>query len=84
MQLVTDQRPAAGEPLRQGERVRIESETAAEPATMPDLRRLTVREAVWWLSSLGVTPRVEGSGIVRSQSPNPGAPLGRIAVLRCR
>lgn len=84
MQLVTDQRPAAGEPLRQGERVRIDSEAAAEPATMPDLRRLTVREAVWWLSSLGVTPRVEGSGIVRSQSPNPGAPLGRVAVLRCR
>ncbi len=84
MRLVSEQRPPAGEPVRQGERVRLKSETELEPGTMPDLRRMTVREAVWWLSSLGVTPRVEGSGIVRSQSPNPGAPLGRIAVLRCR
>lgn len=84
MRLVTEQRPEAEEPVRQGARVRLESEAATEPGTMPDLRRLTVREAVWWLSSVGVTARVEGSGIVRSQDPSPGAPLGPVAVLRCR
>jgi len=84
MQLVTAQTPEAGETARRGTRIRVESDIEQPSDGMPDLRRLTVREAVSWLSSLGVTPRVEGSGIVRSQSPAPGSPIGPVAVLRCR
>jgi cell division protein FtsI (penicillin-binding protein 3) len=81
---VASQRPEPGAALRQGSRVRLAAESGDETGSMPDLRGLTVREAVWWLTALGITPRVEGSGTVRSQSPNPGSALGQTAVLRCR
>jgi len=42
---------------------------------MPDLRGRSVREAVGWLRSLGVTPRVEGRGAIVRQSVAPGRPL---------
>lgn len=82
--LVMVQSPDPGAAVRAGDRLRVEVGPAEAGDAMPDLRGLTVREATWWLSSLGVKPRIEGSGVVRSQSPAPGAPLGPSAVLRCR
>lgn len=65
-----------GEPLPVAAAETPDGETAS-PARrrMPDLRGRSVREAVGWLRSLGVTPRVEGRGAVVRQSVAPGRPL---------
>lgn len=80
---VTDQVPEEGAAVEEGDRIRLT--LAAEPASterMPDVTGMTGREAAWLLVSLGVTPRLDGSGLVKSQSPTPGSPLPREAVLR--
>jgi hypothetical protein len=53
---------------------------------MPDVRGLGVRDAVRALSRTGLTPRVRGTGIVVSQSPEPGVLTsgGATAVLELR
>lgn len=51
---------------------------------MPDLTGLGMRQAVHWAHAVGLEVRVEGNGMVVSQSPKPGEPLLRSAVLRCR
>ena len=81
---VREQRPAPGDSVRLGTRVRLETDAEETADQMPDLRGLTVREATWWLTALGVKPTIEGSGVVRSQSPAPGSPIGPRAVLRFR
>jgi cell division protein FtsI/penicillin-binding protein 2 len=49
---------------------------AAQSAdTLPDLRGLSMREAVRTLVSLGVKSSIAGSGVVVSQSPEAGTPL---------
>jgi cell division protein FtsI (penicillin-binding protein 3) len=56
---------------------------ATEPGTMPDLRGLAAREAVNALIRLGMTARMNGSGFVVDQSPDPGDPVaaGEVSVL---
>ncbi len=63
-------------PLDEPLAVAAAEDPAAAPARrMPDLRGRSVREAVGWLRSLGVAPRVEGRGAVVRQSVAPGRPL---------
>ena len=66
-----DRQPA--ETVRVDRTVRLEE--AAEPTVMPDLRGLSTRSAVAWLRASGVTPRLDGAGVVRRQSVAPGAAL---------
>jgi cell division protein FtsI (penicillin-binding protein 3) len=47
----------------------------ARPGLMPDLRGLSVREALHSVTTIGLNPRVSGSGFVVEQSPEPGAVL---------
>jgi membrane peptidoglycan carboxypeptidase len=47
----------------------------AQPGLMPDLRGLSAREALHSVTTIGLTPRVSGSGFVLEQSPEPGAVL---------
>jgi cell division protein FtsI (penicillin-binding protein 3) len=44
---------------------------------LPDLRGYGAREAIHELARLGLTPRITGTGVVVSQSPEPGSPLER-------
>ncbi len=62
----------ASGPRPLSESVRLDP-TDGETTTMPDLRGRSVREAVAWLRSLGVEPRVVGRGAIRRQS----VPAGR-------
>lgn len=50
---------------------------AANLGLMPDLRGLGAREALRVLGRLGLSARVEGSGVVVRQHPEAGAPLER-------
>ena len=49
------------------------SKLPVAPGTMPDLRDSTLREAIATLNANRLFARVEGSGIVYSQTPAPGA-----------
>ena len=51
---------------------------------LPDLRGLSAREAVRVLTAIGLTAQLKGSGIVASQSPEPGTPIepGMACVLK--
>jgi cell division protein FtsI (penicillin-binding protein 3) len=51
------------------------SKIPVAPGTMPDLRDSTLREAIAALNSNRLFARVEGSGIVYSQTPAPGSPV---------
>ncbi len=55
------------------------------PLVMPDLRGMSLREAIARLTELGIIPVVEGSGGGRvvGQSPSPGEPIGGQTVVRC-
>jgi cell division protein FtsI (penicillin-binding protein 3) len=44
-------------------------------ALMPDVRGLGAREALRVLARAGLTPRLDGTGVVVSQMPEPGAPV---------
>ncbi len=48
---------------------------AAAEGTMPDLRGLSARDAVRTLARLGLSPRLDGRGLVADQRPAPGAPI---------
>jgi len=52
---------------------------------MPDLRGMSLREAIERLAELGIVPVVEGAGggRVLSQSPDAGEPIGGQTVIRC-
>jgi hypothetical protein len=47
----------------------------AGQALMPDVRGLAAREALRILSGVGLTVRMNGLGVVSSQSPLPGQPI---------
>jgi hypothetical protein len=49
---------------------------------MPDLRNLSLREAVVRLASAGCRARFEGTGIVVGQEPPAGVPLTQDTVCR--
>ena len=70
-----------------GARIKLElEERPAVPvdSTMPDLTGFSIRKAVHLLHAHDVQVRVEGMGMVVSQTPAPGEPVTEIAVLRCR
>lgn len=50
---------------------------AASSALFPDLRGLSARDALRTLARLGVTARLEGTGVVVDQTPAPGTALER-------
>ena len=51
---------------------------------VPDLRGRTLREAAAEASALGMVLSVEGSGLIRSQEPLPGARIRRGETLLVR
>ncbi len=67
---------------------RIVLETAPpdtiEVTHMPDLTGLSTRQAVFWSHAAGIDVKIEGQGMVVSQTPKPGELLAATAVLRCR
>ena len=64
--------------------VTLASGTAGSAAVFPDLRGLGARDALRVLAGLGVTPRVNGTGMVVEQDPVAGGPIehGAVATLR--
>jgi cell division protein FtsI (penicillin-binding protein 3) len=50
---------------------------SANQGLMPDLRGLGAREALRVLARLGLSARIQGSGVVVGQSPEAGTPLER-------
>lgn len=60
--------------------------TLSHPAAaliMPDLKGLSLKQAVARLARLGVIPRIEGSGPVVSQTPAAGQPIGGLTMIKC-
>jgi cell division protein FtsI (penicillin-binding protein 3) len=49
-----------------------------EPSIMPDVRGLSVRDALRTLAALGLTVRVHGTGLVADQSPEPGESIDNV------
>jgi cell division protein FtsI (penicillin-binding protein 3) len=78
------QSPAPGETASAGSRAQFRLASVEASGSMPDLVGLSVRQAARWLDALGVGFRLEGDGMVVSQTPTPGDPLPAIAVIRCR
>ncbi|MDQ3071487.1 MAG: PASTA domain-containing protein, partial [Acidobacteriota bacterium] len=60
------------------------SMSSGSTGLMPDLRGLGAREALRVLGKLGLSARMQGSGVVILQHPEAGAPLerGGLSVLR--
>jgi len=56
--------------------------TDTPPDTVPDVRGMSVRDAVRRLVTLGVRARAAGDGFVVSQDPSPGTPIEPGAVCR--
>lgn len=54
------------------------------PDKVPDFKGLTVRQAIKLASLVGVEFRIEGSGIVKSQSPQAGAAIADMKMLNLR
>ncbi len=74
MAAVAEQALAPGTEALQGVPVRLASRVDTV-RVMPDLNGLSSREAVAWLTQLGVEAVLEGHGIVARQQPAPGSPL---------
>lgn len=77
---VLAQDPPPGAPARRGATVALTlaSDVEAGDRIMPDLRGLSVREALAQLRALAIpVGRVRGSGSVVDQSPEPGRPVRR-------
>ncbi len=87
---VIGQDPAPGTLATGGSHVRLElgdtEKLARVESVMPDLKGLSIREAVRRLSALAVRADVRGSGVVAAQSPPPGSKMrnGQCCVLECR
>ncbi len=48
---------------------------SAGQVVLPDLRGLSLRDALRLLARLGITPRMTGDGVVTEQEPVPGTPV---------
>jgi cell division protein FtsI (penicillin-binding protein 3) len=84
-QRVERQQPAAGAEAMPGRRVRLETQRVPlSEESMPDLTGLSARQAMYWMASRGIEARIEGTGVVVSQSPAAGEPLPERALVRCR
>jgi len=84
---VLSQSPPAGVAVERGARVDVwlAAGTDSIETTLPDLVGRTVREAIRELNRREVSPRIDGHGLVVSQTPAPGTPLPLKdpCVLRC-
>jgi membrane peptidoglycan carboxypeptidase len=84
----------ADEQPRPGEMARLAARIPGEPATLdrdppapgavPDLRGLSLREAVALLAQHGYRAQVEGHGFVTEQEPAAGTTLARASTCRLR
>lgn len=82
--LVSASLPAPPAPLERGESVRLVARDADSSRTMPDVRGLSARQALFTLSARGISVRLDGSGVVIRQSISPGDPLPEEVSLTCR
>jgi membrane peptidoglycan carboxypeptidase len=73
--LVKNRVESPARPASQTSRDILRAVASQAPDTLPDLRGLSMREAVRVLVSLGVETRLSGSGVVVGQSPDAGTPL---------
>ncbi|MGA9772827.1 MAG: penicillin-binding protein [Blastocatellia bacterium] len=55
-----------------------------DSVTMPDLKGLSIREAVALCATLGLQIKPSGEGIVAIQSPSPGSPVAQNAICHVR
>ena len=77
------QSPAAGTPEAPGSTIRITAADSlgADGSKMPDVRGLSSRNALLWLTELGHDVRLDGVGTVVAQVPAPGEAIaGRILI----
>jgi cell division protein FtsI (penicillin-binding protein 3) len=82
---VAAQRPLAGDSAGVRQPVRFAAARYDTPVTaMPNLTGLSARQAAVWLARLGVTPRLECTGVITRQTPAPGSDLPAEAILSCR
>lgn len=82
---VVEQNPPREALARAGSRVRLTVDPSASDSVqvMPDVRGLSARQAVLWLTQQGVKVTVKGTGTVQRQSTKAGQPLPAEAVLQC-
>ena len=80
---VATQTVRAGQDVLQGVPVRLAS-AMDSVRTMPDLTGLSSREAMTWLTQLGIDVDLDGHGSIVRQSPSEGSPLPARARLTLR
>jgi cell division protein FtsI (penicillin-binding protein 3) len=79
---VKSQNPQAGTALNPQTAVQLEIHSKVNNTfRMPDVRGLSSRQALAWLSARSVQVRLKGQGIIRTQIPKPGHPLPNHAIL---
>ena len=87
--LVLNQFPLAGAELDYGSDVAIYSDTIvnidSNKATMPNLIGKTMREAIQYLVQANLDVKVDGTGIVSKQTPDPGKQIdyGTVCIIAC-
>lgn len=69
-------RPATG-PVQMPAIVTLSAAAAGSASLVPDLRGLSARDALRMLAALGMTARLEGTGVVVDQQPAPGRVIER-------
>jgi cell division protein FtsI (penicillin-binding protein 3) len=77
------QRPVSG-PAATPAIVMLSGGATGSASLFPDLRGLGARDALRTLARLGMTARLDGTGIVVDQDPSPGSPIERGAVSTLR
>jgi len=83
---VSSQYPAAGIPTRTGMKIELTPtpETSENPATMPNLKGWSSRDAVFFLNALGAQVKLNGSGSVVGHHPQAGENVPATVTLQCR
>lgn len=77
--VVTDQVPVPGATVKPNSKIILkvsDSKTDKDPATVPDLKGRTVKEATDILNIIGLKIEISGSGFAVKQSPPPGTEVG--------
>ncbi|MBN1884976.1 MAG: PASTA domain-containing protein [Candidatus Krumholzibacteriota bacterium] len=85
--IVWSQSPDPGTPMERGDEIRLlyrSPRPLAGTVAVPDCRGLSIREARRLLISCGLESRIDGSGEVRRQTPEPGRSVKRGAAVRLR
>ncbi len=60
----------------QGRKGKLQTISTA-PRTLPDLRGMGLKDALYLLENQGLNVRLQGSGLIRSQNPPAGTRVGR-------